>query len=139
MHLNAGGEKKKDYLHVFISSEGPAQLGGEGGFSDSPLPAQYEDFSFDPRKPFVDHWDRRRVLGRRFGLTRRTDVLVRTPFASVHLACQVRLGAWTVVGCIRRDVCWLLYGDHELIKGVIAVDNVQSGRVRSSSTMMNDD
>lgn len=102
----------KYHLYVFISGEGPTELGGEGGFSDSPLPAQYEDLPFNPSKPFVDHRDRRRVLCCRLGLTRRTDVLVRTALARVHLACQVGFCAWTVVGRVRRHVRRLLYGDH---------------------------
>jgi len=108
------GERRemKYHLYVFISGEGPTELGGEGGFPDSPLPAQYEDFPFDPSEPLVDHWNRRRVLGCRLGLTGRTDVLVRTPFAGVHLARQVRFCAWTVVGRVRRHVRRLLYGDH---------------------------
>jgi hypothetical protein len=102
----------KTHLDVFISGESPAQLGGEGGFSDSSLPAQYEDLPFNPCKSLVDHRDRRRVLGCGFGLARRTDVLVRAPLACVYFARQVRFCAWTVVGCVRGHVRGLLYGDH---------------------------
>ena len=104
--------KKKHHLHIFISGESPTQLGGESRFSNSSLPAQYEDFPFHPREPLVDHRDRRWVLGRRFGLARRTDVLVRTPLACIHLARQVRFRAWTVVGCVRRHIRRLLYREH---------------------------
>ena len=106
-------EEMKHHLYVFISGEGPTELGGKRRFSDPSFPAQYKDLPFNPCKPLVDHWDRRRVLRCcRFGLTRRTDVLVWTPFAGVHLARQVGFCAWTVVGRVRRHVRGLLYGDH---------------------------
>ena len=108
------GERRemKYHLYVFISGECPTELRGEGGFPDSPLPAQDKDLPFDPSKPLVDHRDRRRVLSCRLGLTGRTDVLVRTPLAGVHLARQIGFCAWTVVGRVRRHVRGLLYGDH---------------------------
>ena len=121
-----GRKEKKTDLYIFISGEGPAQLRGEGGFSDTSLPAQHKDFPFDPCQPLIDHWYRRWVLGRRFCLAGRTDVLVRTPLACVDLARQIRFRAWTVVGRIRRHVRRLLDGDHNVDKEVVAVvDNVQ--------------
>jgi hypothetical protein len=103
---------KKSHLYVFICGESPTQLGGEGRFSNSPLPTQYQDFPFYPCEPLVDHRDRCRVLDRRFCLARRTDVLVRTSLACIHLARQVGFRAWTVVGCVCGHVRGLLHSDH---------------------------
>lgn len=50
--------RKKADLNIFISCESPAQLGREGGFPDSSLAAEYEDFPFNPRQPLVDHQER---------------------------------------------------------------------------------
>lgn len=50
--------RRDPHLDVFIGGESPTELGGEGGFPDPTLSAQYEDFPFDTGEPLVDHQER---------------------------------------------------------------------------------
>ena len=135
------GTRRQAYLKLFVCSECPTKLRGEGGLSDSSLSRQNEDLGFDSRHSFSDE---RECGVRSPGLAGSTDLLVGAACTCIGLPCKLGFCPlnvetkstlvlterctrtdWTMLRCIRRDRerIWsghgLLQSDHLMFSVVV--------------------